>query len=234
MTESASTSEPQSKRGGKRPGAGRPKQLHNHDAPHRRRPELAPGHPVHIVLRTYMSWLRTGKMYRAIREVLRDYLGREDFRVCHLSIQKNHLHFLIEASDRKALSRGMQSLVSRAANALNRANHGGRNGEVFKYRYHSTQITTARQARNALAYVLNNWRKHREDATSDEAFKANLDPYASGISFDEAGAALTRFREHEGLRAVAGVAAADSTVAGAIWRRYGEIDLFEVPGQRRW
>ena len=126
----------------------------------------------------------------------------------------------------------MQSLVSRAANALNRANHGGRNGEVFKYRYHSTQITTARQARNALAYVLNNWRKHREDATSDEAFNANLDPYASGISFD-GWRGVTRFREHEGYVPLP-VSPPRTRLLRSDWRRYGEIDLFEVPGQRRW
>ena len=187
---------------------------------------------MHVVLRTYMSWLRTGKMYKAIREVLRDYLGREDFRVCHLSIQKNHLHFLIEATNRAALTRGMQSLVSRAAHALNRANHGGRNGEVFRYRYHSTQITTARQARNTLAYVLNNWRKHREDASSVEAFNANLDPYASGISFD-GWRGVTRFREHEGYVPLP-VSPPRTRLLRSDWRRYGEIDLFEVPGQRRW
>ena len=47
----------------------------------------------------------------------------------------------------------MKSLVSRASHAFNRADNHGR-GKMFKYRYHSTQITTARQARNSLAYVL--------------------------------------------------------------------------------
>ncbi len=183
---------------------------------------------------TYLSWLRTGKMYKAIREVLRGYLGRVDFRVCHLSIQKNHLHFLIEVSDRKALTRGMQSLSSRAANALNRANHGSRNGEVFKYRYHSTQITTARQARNALAYVLNNWRKHREDAASEDALKANLDPYASGISFD-GWRGVKGFREHEGYVPLP-VSPPQTSLLRSDWRAYGLIDLFEVPGPKldRW
>src|SRR4051812_35552749 len=106
-------------RGGKREGAGRKKTGKCRDAPHRRRPELSQRHPVHVVLRTWRTWLRTGEMYRAIRRVLVHFYGREDFRVVHLSIQKNHLHFLIEAASRQALSRGMQSLASRCAHAIN-------------------------------------------------------------------------------------------------------------------
>src|SRR5207248_7181177 len=139
-------------------------------------------HPVHVVLRTWRSWLRTGEMYRAIRRVLVHFYGRDDFRVVHLSIQKNHLHFLIEATDRRALSRGMQSLASRCAHAINGVDDN--NCEVFEYRYHATQITTARQARHTLASVLHNWRKHREDTTCERAFQAKLDPYASGMAFD--------------------------------------------------
>jgi hypothetical protein len=38
-----------------------------------------------------------------------------------------------------------------------------RRGAVFPDRYHAEIITSPRQARHALSYVLNNWRKHRED-----------------------------------------------------------------------
>ena len=38
-----------------------------------------------------------------------------------------------------------------------------RRGNVFVDRYHAEKITNPRQARRALAYVLNNWRKHFED-----------------------------------------------------------------------
>jgi hypothetical protein len=47
----------------------------------------------------------------------------------------------------------MQSLAIRASLAMNLA-EGGRIGKVFGYRYHATHITTPRQARNTLAYVL--------------------------------------------------------------------------------
>ena len=55
----------------------------------------------------------------------------------------------------------------------------GRRGKVFA-RYHATEITNPRQARNTLAYVLNNWRHHREDTSRREV----IDPYSTGYAFD--------------------------------------------------
>ncbi|MGE3760999.1 MAG: transposase, partial [Kofleriaceae bacterium] len=81
---------------------------------------------------------------------------RDTFRVVHVSIQSNHLHLLIEAEDAEAIARGMQRFQSMAARALNKVL--GRKGKVFAYRYHRVDITTPRQMRCALAYVLNNWR----------------------------------------------------------------------------
>jgi REP element-mobilizing transposase RayT len=169
-------------------------------------------------------------MYRAMREVLQHFIGRKDFRVCHLSIQENHLHFLIEAANRTALSRGMQSLASRAAHALNRAD-GNRRSEVFTYRYHSTQITTARQARHTLAYVLNNWRKHRQDWVCEAASKAKIDPYASGISFD-GWAGVTWFQVPTDYTPLP-VSPPQTSLLRSDWRRYGHIGLFEIPGPLR-
>lgn len=173
-----------SKRGGARAGAGRKKSIFKrHDPRHRARRELASKHPIHVVLRTRpeLPRLRCGSAYRATRRVLRRYLGRLDFRIVHVSIQHNHFHFLVEALNRRALSSRMQSLAINLANAINK--DLGRAGKVFAHRYHDTQITTARQARSALAYVLNNWRHHREDLASPRAMAAYLDPYASGLSF---------------------------------------------------
>ena len=104
------------------------------------------------------------------------------FRVVHISIQHNHLHLLVEADGKLALSRGMQGFAIAAARAINAT--AGRTGKVFAFRYHSTAITSPRQARHALAYVLNNWRRHREDQRSQPALKAAIDPYSSAIVFD--------------------------------------------------
>jgi len=215
----------ESKRGGRRPGAGRPRKPNQHDAPHRRRPSLSPSHPVHVVLRT-TAWtprLRCGTTYRALRRVLVRYLGRADFRVVHLSIQSNHLHLLVEAADRRALTRGMQSFAINAARAIQRAP-----GKVFAYRYHATQIDSARQARHTLAYVLNNWRKHREDGRSAKTLAAKLDPYASGLAFT-GWSQRPRFRRPDGYEPLP-VSPAKTHLLRFDWQQFGLIRFDEVPG----
>src|SRR4029077_3078376 len=105
--------------------------------------------------------LRNGKIYGVLRRVLLLFLDGATFRIVHISIQTNHLHLIVEAQNRKALSEGMRRFCINAARAINAAN--GDEGRVFAFRYHATQITTARHARTAMSYVLNNWRRHRRD-----------------------------------------------------------------------
>ncbi len=176
------TSSARPKRGGARPGAGRPRARFRRDVPHRARPELSPRHPVHVTLRLARHRrlsLRRRDLYDAFRRVIARDLGRDDFRVVHLSIQHHHLHLLVEAANKRALSRGMQGFAISAARAIN----DGGCGQVFAHRYHATQITTARQARNALAYVLNNWRRHREDFANGRRLAQKLDVYSSAVMF---------------------------------------------------
>jgi REP element-mobilizing transposase RayT len=214
--------------GGRREGAGRKVSARRrHDPPHRARPELSPRHPVHVVLRTAdgVRRLRQGMVYRALRQVLRRALGHADFRVVHLSIQHNHLHLLVEAADRQALTRRMQSFAINAARAINGT--CGRRGKVFAYRFHATQIRTARQARCTLAYVLNNWRHHREDRVPGRPFEAALDPYSSGVSFT--GWKGRRFLVPEGYRPLP-VSPPATDLLRSRWARFGLIDAFECPG----
>ena len=86
--------------------------------------------------------------------------GRErfGFRLVHFSVQRDHLHLLAEASDRRALSRGVQGLSIRVARAINR--WLVRRGKVFSDRYHARALKTPRTVRWALRYVLLNVRKH--------------------------------------------------------------------------
>jgi REP element-mobilizing transposase RayT len=218
-------------RGGYRKNAGRPKTGRCHDAPHRNRPSLSPRHPVHVVLRTHrgLPRLRTGPYYRAVRRVLTHFLGRDDFRVVHISIQSNHLHLIVEAADRRALTRSMQSFAIRAARAILATCRA--RGKVFAYRYHATQITTARQARNTLAYVLNNWRRHREDERSARTRKAHLDPYASGLAF-RGWSGAPRFRAPPGYEPLP-VSSACTSLLKFDWEEFGLIGLYEVPGPSR-
>ena len=52
-------------------------------------------------------------------------------------------------------------------------------GKVFAYRYHATPIRTPRYYRNALTYVLKNWRHHQRSASACD----QLDPFATGSAF---------------------------------------------------
>jgi REP element-mobilizing transposase RayT len=127
-------------------------------------------HPVHVVLRVVpaVGSLRRRRVYQAIRQATLTAARRESFRIVHLSIQRTHVHLLVEADHKAALARGMQGFQISAAKHLNAAiskDRPGprRRGTVFPDRYHATVITSPRQARHALSYVINNWRKHEED-----------------------------------------------------------------------
>src|SRR5689334_9162339 len=161
------------KRGGKRRGAGRPPKGARAGSSHKARPYLHARYPVHVVLRVIAAVgnLRRRRVYRAIREATLTIARREDFRIVHLSIQRTHVHLLVEANDKGALASGMQGFQISAAKHLNAAISKGqsdtrRRGTVFPDRYHAEIITSPRQARHALAYIMNNWRKHQEDCVA--------------------------------------------------------------------
>jgi putative transposase len=218
---------PRRTHGGARKGAGRPKRPgKKHDSVHRARPIIRAYQPQHVVMRVKkgVPKLRQGRAYRAVRKSLVKCLGKEEFRVCHVSIQGNHLHFIIEAAHKDALSTGMQGLNILVSRALNR--ELGRKGTLFAFRYHATAITNPRQARNSLAYVLNNWRRHREDENCERAKYAKLDPYASGLSFD--GWTCT-FETPEDFTPLP-VAEPKTWLLREGWKRYGAIHPREVPG----
>jgi REP element-mobilizing transposase RayT len=172
------------RRGGWRPNAGRPRKGVRSSSPHKRRREIDATKPQHVVLRVDPSvrWLRTPKMHRAIRMALVAVLDRaHEFRIVHYSIQGNHLHLLCEASDRMALARGAQAFEISAAAHLNR--EMGRSGQVFPDRYHAESIDSVRQTNHTLSYVLNNWRKHKQDGGVVGLFDGKIDPFSSGVVF---------------------------------------------------
>ena len=116
-------------------------------SPHKKRLELKARHPVHVVLRVVSAVgnLRRRATYKAVREATLTTARREDFRIVHLSIQRNHLHLLVEADHKRALASGMQGFQISAAKHLNAAiskERPGprRRGSVFPDRYHAEII----------------------------------------------------------------------------------------------
>jgi len=136
------------------------------------------------------------------------------FRVLQFSIQVDHLHLLVEADTPTGFERGVRGLAIRVAKTVNRVL--GRRGRVWGDRYHARLLRTPREVRNALIYVLNNFRKHMRAARG-------LDPCSSARWFD-------------GWRTTSGqvveappVARACTWLARVGWRRHGLIDVDECP-----
>jgi REP element-mobilizing transposase RayT len=127
---------------------------------HRSRKPFADFEPCHVTpkVRAGLPSLRKEAVVRALETAFRRGNERKHFRLVHYSIQADHAHLIVEARDRDALGRGMKSLAARFARAVNRAL--GRTGRVLADRYHLRILTSPRQVRNALAYVLLNARRH--------------------------------------------------------------------------
>jgi REP element-mobilizing transposase RayT len=96
-------------------------------------------------------------MYKAMRDASIIAALRERFRIVHISLQRTHVHMLVEAETKAALARGMQGFQISAARNINTVLGDGkrrRRGKVFAERYHLEVITSPTRARHALAYVL--------------------------------------------------------------------------------
>lgn len=145
--------------GGKRPGAGRPHRS-SETVKHAARPAHSRHVPVHITLRMREGTpsLRGSRLFRQLRGCFAKARERFGFRLVHYSVQGNHLHLIVEATDRRALCRGIQGLSIRVARTVNRVH--GRKGKVFAERYHARWLHTPLEVRRALVYVLFNERHH--------------------------------------------------------------------------
>ncbi|MEO6772766.1 MAG: transposase [Kofleriaceae bacterium] len=228
-------------RGGSRRNAGRKRT--GDFASHVSRAAIDKRHPQHVTLRVVpeVGWLRRLDTYAAVRHALRTVLARhEKFRIVHVSVQNTHVHLLVEAEDKRSLADGMRAFQISAAKLINavysrrRRLTERRRGRVFADRYFAEDIGSVRQVRNTLSYVLNNWRRHRDDTGSYSLFEGRLDPYASGLAF-------TGWRElvPDGERRLPRgyeppeVSAPRTWLLGIGWTRATTISMFETPGPRK-
>jgi REP element-mobilizing transposase RayT len=165
--------------GGRRPGAGRKRVASRPSTPHRARPLQSPLHPVLITLRACFRPLRSQHVLPTLRLAIGGANRRapERFRITHSTVQYDHLHLIVEAIDKQALSSGMSSVTIRIARSVNAL--VGRRGRFWADRWHGRALTTPRQVRTALVYVLANFRKH-----SRRALGPGIDPFSSGAWFD--------------------------------------------------
>jgi len=140
--------------------------------------------PAHVTLRM-RSDVPSLRKVGIVHEVERTFAvgcDREGFRLVHYSLQGNHAHLVVEARDRDALGRGMKAVGARLARAVNRV--AGRSGPVLADRYHLRLLSTPKEVRNALRYVLLNARHHAATAKAKVAKAVRLDPASSARWFD--------------------------------------------------
>ncbi|MBL8718430.1 MAG: transposase [Myxococcales bacterium] len=156
-------------RGGARPGAGRPPKKGS--VSHRRRPSVSPAQPLHVTLRfaEHVWNLRSQRCLRPIDAALRS-LDADRARVTHFSVQGNHVHLVVEAQDRRALTTAMRSLTIRIARRLNQVMR--RRGRVLAYRYHARALRSPTEVRNVVRYVLANHAKHVPGAPLADAWSS--------------------------------------------------------------
>jgi len=215
-------------RGGPRLGAGakpkgRPGIVWHVRREHFRR--LAVGH-VTLRVREGVPSMRAPRFVRDLRRSFGEACDRGDFRLVHYSIQRDHLHLIVEADDHEALGRGMKAIGSRVARAVERV--FGWSGPVLLGRYHLRRLGSPRQVRNALRYVLLNARRHAVQRVPELRLAWEIDPASSGHAFDGwKPRAVGKLSE---ARRLAGVASPRSWLLRTGWRRHGLFSPLEMPG----
>jgi REP element-mobilizing transposase RayT len=166
-----------SSRRARRPKRGRPRGRKT--VSHDRRDEFARHIPQHVTLRLHAEapyiakdWLMT-----TIRSAIAES-HKPDFSIIEFNVLGNHLHLICEAAGREALARGVQGFEVRLARRLNK--RLGRTGKLFAHRYHARALTSRKQVRNTLRYVLCNRKHHAAERKFDKFW---VDPYSSGPWF---------------------------------------------------
>lgn len=184
-----------------RSGPGRPRKKDNDRVSHQRRQPLGDRTAVHVTLRVrrHVPNLRARRRFNVIKHAfVRFCTARPGFRLVHFAVLSNHLHFIVEADSKPALSVGLQKLlhsISRRLNALNVKEQGaalstkagaysritGWLGRVFSDRYHAHVLKTPTEMRNVVRYVLENAGHHYGASSSSEP-----DPFTSLGAVDPA------------------------------------------------
>jgi hypothetical protein len=162
--------------------------------------------------------LRAERVFPSLRGALAGS-SRAAFRVLQFSVQRDHLHLIVEVDgSAAALARGLQGLAIRLAKAVNRAL--ARHGRVWGDRYHARTLATPREVRNALVYVLHNVRKHV--------------PHFRGLDSRSSAAWFSGWTTaRDTARAPSPVARARTWLAAVGWRRHGLIGEDERPRNTR-
>src|SRR5450432_3747876 len=138
--------------------------------------------PMHVTMkmRRHVWQLRSRRCFGILERAFYRAARHQDARIVQFSVQHDHVHLVVEATDRRALARVLQGFGISVAKRLNKLM--GRTGQVFADRYHARALRTPTEVRRVLAYVLTNGRKHLIGAIQLRA--TWVDPCSSGAFFD--------------------------------------------------
>jgi hypothetical protein len=167
--------------------------------------------------------------------VLRDAIARaarvlgEHFRIVHFSVDAKHVHLLVEATNRRWLSSGMSGLTIRTAQALNTLL--GRRGKFWDDRWRGRALTSAREVREALVFVLANFRLHTQGALPPGVDGCSSAPWFDGFVGQRAGGSPLPAAAGIPVEAEAEppVVPAESALLRSGWRALGLIGPAEAP-----
>ena len=158
---------------------GRPKKKNNKASSHSSRPVISSKTPLHITIKltSFFHCLRNKKMVQAFKRAV--LLARSNgLRIIHFSLQDNHAHLLIESESKELLSKGMQSFGITFSKNIQKvyteetAIKAPR--QVYEERYHCHILTTVRETKNALSYVLRNSYRHGKTPTLADVYSSIL------------------------------------------------------------
>jgi putative transposase len=175
--------------------------------------------------------MRAQVVFRKVRScIARAHRG--GLRVTHFSVQRDHVHLIVEAPDKRGLARGLQGIASGMARVVNAA--VGRAGRFWRGRYHRRDLESPRAVRNAIVYVTMNFRKHE---AHDETVFVTLDARSSAAWLTgwsaRAGPWLEALRERPLVAEVPHdrrpVGSSETWLGKTGWKRHGEIAPHEVP-----
>ena len=187
--------------------------------------------PAHVTVGVLpnLPSLRDVRVVRRIERSFAKGCERPGFRLVHYSLQGNHAHLIVEATDQYSLARGMMAIGARIALAVNRV--ARRRGRVLADRYHSRVLRTPREVYRALRYVLLNARRHAGKARAALS-RVRLDPASSARWFDgwkwRPAASRIATPARSGDRSP--VARARTWLLTTGWLLHGRLDPADVPG----
>jgi REP element-mobilizing transposase RayT len=167
--------------------------------------------------------LRSSRARSAIEHIFAAEKRRKGFRLLHYAIRRDHIHLVCESDSTLALSRGVQRLSSRIARRVNKL--WARKGKLVADRFHGRVLTTPRELRNVLRYVLLNEHK---DALIEEGqiLGGGFDPCSSAPWFDGWHPSVARPPPEGGDPPVT---TPTSWLARTGWRRRGLLSASEIP-----